>query len=79
MNTKALASWLLLGLLLIAIAVVVAPGSSYSNQDREQLLAGSSIHHPAGTDALGRDRMVRVCAAFLLSLGGSLVASAATT
>lgn len=79
MNTKVLASWLLAGLVLIAIAIVVAPRNSYSNQDREQLLAGSSPHHPAGTDALGRDRMVRVCAAFLLSVAGAIVASAATT
>jgi len=35
--------------------------------------------HPAGTDALGRDRMVRVSAALLLSLAGSVVAAAITT
>jgi ABC-type dipeptide/oligopeptide/nickel transport system permease subunit len=79
MRARLLASWLLLGLVLIAIAVVAAPGNSYSNQDRELPLAGASMHHPAGTDALGRDRMVRVAAAFLLSLAGAIVAAAATT
>jgi len=79
MRGRILASWLLLGLVLIAIAVAAAPGSSYSNQDRELPLAGASAHHPAGTDELGRDRMVRVAAAFLLSLAGAIVAAAATT
>ena len=74
-----IASWLLLGLAFIALAVVAAPGSSYSNQDRELPLAGASIHHPAGTDAVGRDRLVRVAAAFLLSLVGAIAAAAATT
>jgi peptide/nickel transport system permease protein len=79
MKSRVSASWLLAGLVLIAIAIVNAPRSSYSNQDRAQPLAGASIHHPAGTDALGRDRMVRICAAFLLSLGGAIAASAVTT
>src|SRR5580693_8992557 len=79
MKVRVLASWLLLGLVLIAIAVIAAPGNSYSNQDREQPLAGASKHHPAGTDALGRDRLVRVAAAVLLSLAGAIAAAAATT
>lgn len=73
------AAWLLLGLVLIATIILAAPGTSYSHQDRESPLAGASKLHPAGTDALGRDRMVRVAAALLLSLTGALVASAATT
>jgi len=79
MRGRLLASWLLLGLVLIAVAVVAAPGSSYSNQDREQPLAGASMHHLAGTDTLGRDRLVRVAAAFLLSLAGAIAAAAVTT
>jgi ABC-type dipeptide/oligopeptide/nickel transport system permease subunit len=79
MRRRLLASWLLLSLVLIAVAVVAVPGSSYSNQDRELPLAGASMHHPAGTDTLGRDRLVRVAAAFLLSLTGAIVAAAATT
>lgn len=42
-------------------------------------LAGASKQHPAGTDALGRDRLVRVSAALLLSLVGSVAASGVTT
>lgn len=79
MKSRVLASWLLAGLILIALAIVAAPGSSYANQDREQPLAGSSGHHLAGTDALGRDRMVRVSVALVLSLAGAIVASALTT
>ncbi len=62
-----------------ALALLASPGKSYSSQDREQLLAGASAQHPAGTDALGRDRMVRVAGAFLLSLAGAMLAAAATT
>jgi peptide/nickel transport system permease protein len=79
MTSRSVASWLLGALVLIAFAVLAAPGTSYSNQDRDLPLAASSAHHPAGTDALGRDRMVRVSAAFLLSLAGATVAAAATT
>jgi ABC-type dipeptide/oligopeptide/nickel transport system permease subunit len=70
---------LLGALVMIALTLVALPDSSYSSQDREQLLAGASQQHPAGTDALGRDRMVRVAAAFLLSLAGATLAAAATT
>lgn len=73
------AAWILIGLVLIAVAVVASPGASYSRQDRLAPLAGASIHHLAGTDALGRDRLTRVAAALLLSLGGALAASAITT
>jgi ABC-type dipeptide/oligopeptide/nickel transport system permease subunit len=78
-GSRAWASWLLIALVLIALAVVAASGSNYSNQDRELTLAGASRAHPAGTDALGRDRLVRVEVAFLLGLGGATAASAATT
>jgi ABC-type dipeptide/oligopeptide/nickel transport system permease subunit len=79
MTPRSVAVWLLAALVLIAIAVLAAPGASYSNQDRALPLAAASAHHPAGTDTLGRDRMVRVSAAVLLSLGGAVVAAAATT
>ena len=71
--------WLLAGLVAAAAAIVLAPGASYSRQDREQPLAVASANHPAGTDALGRDRLVRVSAALLLSLAGASVAAAVTT
>jgi peptide/nickel transport system permease protein len=79
MRIRRLPALLLLGLALAAAAIVAAPGTSYSHQDRDQPLAAASASHPAGTDALGRDRLVRVSAALLLSLGGALAASAVTT
>lgn len=79
MRSRVIARWLFVGLILAAVFVLLLPGSSYSAQDRESPFAGSSMHHPAGTDALGRDRMVRVAAALLLSLTGAIAASAATT
>jgi len=79
MRLNAPAAWLLAGVVLLAAVIVAVPGASYSHQDREATFAGASRQHPAGTDALGRDRLVRVSAALLLSLGGALIASAATT
>lgn len=79
MRLSVLARWLLGGVVLAAAAVVVMPGASYAHQDRESTLAGASRAHPAGTDALGRDRLVRVAAALLLSLGGAIAASTLTT
>src|SRR5579875_411582 len=76
-NTPAI--WLLISLTLMASIIVAMPGASYSRQDRAAPLAEATRHHPAGTDALGRDRLVRVAAALLLSLGGALAASAVTT
>lgn len=79
MMTKRIAAWLLTGLVLAAAIIVAAPGSSSSRQDRGLPFAEASTVHPAGTDALGRDRMVRVSAALLLSLAGSVAAAAITT
>lgn len=70
---------LLIALVLIASLILASPDSSYSRQDREAPLAGATSHHLAGTDALGRDRLVRVAAALLLSLAGAVAASALTT
>jgi len=73
-------AWILLALLVLAaILVVVSPGASYAHQDRDSTLAAASRLHPAGTDALGRDRLVRVSAALLLSLAGAAAAAALTT
>jgi peptide/nickel transport system permease protein len=79
MRSRLAALWMLGALVVIAVAVLALPGRNYSSQDRRQLLASASTQHPAGTDGLGRDRMVRVAAAFLLSLAGAILASAATT
>jgi peptide/nickel transport system permease protein len=70
---------LLIGLVLAAALIVALPGTSYSHQDRESTLAAASKQHLAGTDSLGRDRLVRVSAALLLSLAGAVIASAVTT
>ena len=56
MNFHRLPAWLLFGLVLIAVVILATPGASYSHQDRDQPLAIASVRHPAGTDALGRDR-----------------------
>jgi len=79
MRSKFAANCLLAALALAAIIVVAMPGASYSHQDRESTFASASKAHPAGTDALGRDRLVRVSAALLLSLTGAAAASALTT
>lgn len=79
MKLRLAAGLLLAGLALAAAAVVARPGASYSRQDREAPLAAASKQHPAGTDALGRDRLVRVSTALLISLAGAAAASALTT
>ncbi len=79
MRVKLFAAYALAALVLMAAAVLTAPHASYSRQDREAPFAAASRKHPAGTDALGRDRLARVAAALLLSLTGAAVASAATT
>jgi len=70
---------LLLALIISAGAVLFRPGSSYVHQDRDALFAQASPVHPAGTDGMGRDRLVRVSAALLLSLAGATIASALST
>jgi len=69
----------LLGLVIAACMVTLSPGASYSQQDRALPLAAASKCHPAGTDALGRDRLVRVSAALLIGLAGAIAASALST
>jgi ABC-type dipeptide/oligopeptide/nickel transport system permease subunit len=71
---------LLLAVLALAASFIAfAPGASYSRQDRDLPLASASKAHLAGTDALGRDRLVRVSTALLISFAGALAASAVTT
>lgn len=79
MRLRRIGIWLLAGLVTAAAVIVLAPGASYSRQDRELTMASASASHPAGTDALGRDRMVRVAAALMLSLAGASVAAVLTT
>jgi peptide/nickel transport system permease protein len=70
---------LLLAVIAAAAAVLLRPGAAYSHQDRSALLAPPSPTHMAGTDAMGRDRLVRVAAALLLSLAGAASAAAVST
>jgi peptide/nickel transport system permease protein len=69
----------LLLVLLIATAIVTCSKAGVADQDRDALLEGRTAHHLAGTDALGRDRLVRVSAALLLGLAGAIAASALST
>lgn len=51
----------------------------YADQDRTAASAPGTPTHPAGTDELGRDRLVRTAAALLLGMAGAVAASAAAT
>ena len=70
---------LLLALAFGAGLVLARHGASYADQDRDQPLASASALHRAGTDELGRDRLVRIAAALLLDLTGACAAAAITT
>jgi len=76
---RRIALWVLALMIVAACVIVMLPGASYYAQDREAIMSGANSHHWAGTDALGRDRGVRVAAAILLGLGGAAVAAAITT
>jgi ABC-type dipeptide/oligopeptide/nickel transport system permease subunit len=76
---RKLARGLLIALLACAAFVLLRPGPSYSAQDREAIMEGSSARHTTGTDQLGRDRTVRTAAALLLGIAGAASASALTT
>lgn len=70
----------LLALLVVSATMVAAlPGRTYSQQDRESTMAGSTRQHWTGTDDLGRDRSMRVAVALLLGLAGAAAASAVST
>lgn len=71
--------WLLAAIYILAGMVCFTSSSSYSSQSRELPYAGSSVHHLAGTDGLGRDRAVRISVGLLLSLTGSGLAALVTT
>jgi len=79
MNMRRGAFVLLLLLIVAAGVILLRPGASYSQQDRAALLAPSSHAHLAGTDAMGRDRLIRVAAALLLCLSGAALAAALST
>jgi ABC-type dipeptide/oligopeptide/nickel transport system permease subunit len=76
---KRAAGFCLVALILVAVVFAFRPGASALDQDRTQIAAESSANHPAGTDALGRDRLVRVSAALLLCLSLSTMAAVLAT
>ena len=66
-------------LVLLAVLAVVAPilwGDAAEETDPAALSQGSTPEHPLGTDALGRDIMLRVLVATRYSLGLALLATA---
>ena len=66
-------------LVLTAAAIIAHTHAGYALQDRDAVLAGASAAHPAGTDELGRDRLVRIAAALLLSCSGAAAAALLAT
>jgi peptide/nickel transport system permease protein len=71
--------WALTGLYVLALFIWMVSSQSFSTQDRDVLLGGSSLDHLAGTDALGRDRAIRISLALLVSLTGSGIAALVST
>jgi peptide/nickel transport system permease protein len=75
---RALASAILVLLLVAAAVTLRASRYDYAFQDREATAGWSTAQHPAGTDELGRDRMVRVAGALLIGISGATAAAAMT-
>lgn len=73
---KLLAAVFLLLLVLVAVLTLCRSHWSYAAQDREAILAPATAAHLAGTDELGRDRLVRTAAALLIGLSGATAAAA---
>ncbi|MDR3736838.1 MAG: ABC transporter permease subunit [Acidobacteriaceae bacterium] len=76
---KRVAAGILLALIVASVLMVWTSKYGYAYQDREATMAAASAQHWTGTDALGRDRTVRVAAALLIGLGGAAAAAAITT
>jgi ABC-type dipeptide/oligopeptide/nickel transport system permease subunit len=75
---KRVYSILLAVLLVAAAATLLWSRYDYAYQDRDAIMTPSTAQHAAGTDELGRDRMVRVAAALVIGFAGSAAAAAVT-
>jgi peptide/nickel transport system permease protein len=76
---RLIAAALLFMLALGAGFTLLRSHAGYAVQDRDHIAEGRSQSHWAGTDDLGRDRLLRVSAALLLGLAGAVLASALAT
>jgi peptide/nickel transport system permease protein len=74
-----LSAAILLALILSAALALWLIPFDYATQDRDAMMTSASAEHFTGTDALGRDRTVRMAAALLMGLAGATVAAALTT
>jgi len=77
-KNRILAAFLVLLVVGAALVLRFSP-DDYAAQDRDATMAPSSPRHLAGTDELGRDRIVRTAAALLIGLTGAAVAAAVST
>lgn len=76
---KLLPAVLLFLLVLASVLVLRFSRWNYAAQDRESIEASSTSAHLAGTDEVGRDRLVRTAAAVLIGMSGASAAAAITT
>ncbi len=76
---KVIACTLLLTFVLASLLLLKRSPASFATQDREHIAAESSAQHWTGTDALGRDRTLRLAGALLLGMAGSVFAATVAT
>jgi len=77
--SRRISAAILLLLVLAAVFTLWLSHDTVAFQDRDATMAPASARHWAGTDELGRDRMVRVAGALLIGLTGAAIAAVITT